>query len=49
MSSTKSFLEAHSKLMKGLIDLYGKYRAKNIGVLKGTIVKYVVPKPVMVP
>lgn len=49
MSSAKSFLDAHSQLMKGLIDLHGKYRTKNVGVLKGTIVKHVAPKPVMVP
>lgn len=49
MSSVKSFLDAHSQLMKGLIDLHGKYRTKNVGVLKGTIVKHVAPKPVMVP
>lgn len=49
MSSTKSFLEAHSHLMKGLIDLSGKYRTKNVGVLKGTLVKHVAPKPIMVP
>ena len=47
--STKSFLDAHSKLMKGIIESSGKFRSKNVGVLKGQIVKHVAPKPVMVP
>lgn len=49
MDSTKLFLRAHSELMKGLIDSSGKYRTKNVGVLKGTVVKHVAPKPLMVP
>lgn len=49
MDSTKSLLKAHAELMKGLIEDSGKYRTKNVGVLKGTIVKHVAPKPVMVP
>jgi Fic family protein len=48
MNSMKSFLNAHSQLMKGLIESYGKYRTKNVGILKGTVVKHVAPKPVMV-
>lgn len=48
LNSMKSFLDAHSKLMKGLIESYGKYRTKNVGILKGTIVKHVAPKPVIV-
>jgi Fic family protein len=47
--STKSFLVAHSKLMKGIIESSGKFRSKNVGVLKGQIVKHVAPKPMMVP
>lgn len=35
--------------MKGIIESSGKFRSKNVGVLKGQIVKHVVPKPVMVP
>jgi Fic family protein len=49
MDSSKSFLAAHSDLMAGLIESSGKYRTKNVGVLKGTIVKHVAPKPIMVP
>lgn len=48
MNSMKSFLDAHSQLMKGLIESYGKYRTKNVGILKGTVVKHIAPKPVMV-
>jgi Fic family protein len=47
--STKSFLDAHSKLMTGIIESSGTFRKKNVGVLKGQIVKHVAPKPVMVP
>jgi Fic family protein len=47
--STKSFLGAHSKLMNGIIESSGKFRSKNVGVLKGQIVKHVAPKPIMVP
>lgn len=47
--SVKSFLDAHSQLMKGIIESSGKFRSKNVGILKGQIVKHVAPKPVMVP
>lgn len=49
VNSTKHFLAAHEELMKGLIETSGKFRTKNVGVLKGTIVKHVAPKPLMVP
>jgi Fic family protein len=49
MDSSKYFLAAHADLMAGLIESAGKYRTKNVGVLKGTIVKHVAPKPIMVP
>ncbi len=49
MDSSKSFLAAHADLMAGLLESSGKYRTKNVGVLKGTIVKHVAPKPIMVP
>lgn len=49
IDSSKSFLKAHALLMKNLIAGAGKYRTKNVGVLKGTIVKHVAPKPIMVP
>lgn len=44
----KSFLAAHKTLMSGLIETSGKFRGKNVGVLKGKIVKHIAPKPVMV-
>jgi Fic family protein len=44
----KSFLAAHKTLMSGLIEASGKFRGKNVGVLKGKIVKHIAPKPVMV-
>jgi Fic family protein len=47
--SLKAFLKAHAVLMTGLIESSGKFRSKNVGVLKGKIVKHVAPKPVMVP
>lgn len=49
IDSSKSFLKAHGLLMRNLIENAGKYRTKNVGVLKGTIVKHVAPKPIMVP
>lgn len=49
IDSGKSFLKAHSELMKNLIETSGKYRSKNVGILKGTQVKHVAPKPRMVP
>lgn len=49
LESIKSFLEAHSKLMRGLIESSGRYRSGNVGVLKGKVVKHVAPKPLMVP
>lgn len=49
MESTKSFLMAHSKLMRGIIESSGQFRSKNVGVLNGQVVKHVAPKPAMVP
>ena len=45
----KSFLLAHSILMNDLVPSSGKFRTKNVGVLKGKIVKHVAPKPLLVP
>lgn len=47
--SVKDFLRAHKKLMANLIDSNGKYRDKNVGVLKGSKVSHVAPKPRLVP
>ena len=49
--STKEmhFLKAHKILMRGLLKNGGKYRSVNVGVLDGTKVKHLAPKPKMVP
>lgn len=47
-TSVQSFLKAHDTLMKNLIESSGKFRSKNVGILKGNIVKHVAPKPAMV-
>jgi Fic family protein len=47
--SMKSFLKAHSVLMRDLISSPGQFRSKNVGILKGKIVKHVAPKPFLVP
>lgn len=45
----KDFLKAHGILMKDLLSTAGKYRSKNVGVLAGTKVKHLAPKPNIVP
>ncbi len=45
----KSFLKAHAILMKDLVVTAGLWRSKNVGVLDGTKVKHVAPKPELVP
>lgn len=45
----KDFLQAHKRLMKGLVATAGRYRSKNVGVLAGTKVKHLAPKPRLVP
>ena len=47
--SSKSFLLAHSILMKDLVPSAGKFRNTNVGILKGKDIKHVAPKPVLVP
>jgi len=47
-SKAKDFLKAHQILMKGLVSSAGKYRSKNVGVLAGTKVAHLAPKPTMV-
>jgi len=44
----KDFLKAHSILMQVLVDGAGNYRSKNVGILKGRVVKHLAPKPRMV-
>jgi Fic family protein len=47
--NAKDFLKAHKVLMSGLVKEAGKYRSKNVGVLAGTKVKHLAPKPDLVP
>jgi len=48
-SSEKSFLQAHSDLMTGLIDNAGKYRNQGVGIVKGTKVEHIAPPHENVP
>lgn len=43
------FLKAHRVLMSGLISDAGKYRTTNVGIIKGSKVGHVAPKPRFVP
>lgn len=47
--SLKSFLKAHAYLMNGILEDEGKFRSGNVGILKGTKVSHLAPKPHMVP
>jgi Fic family protein len=47
--SEKSFLKAHSELMKGLIESAGKYRNRGVGIVKGSKVEHVAPPSDNVP
>lgn len=47
--SIKSLLIAHSILMHDLVPGAGKFRNKNVGIIKGKTVKHVAPKPMLVP
>jgi len=47
-SSLKSFLKAHGILMKGLIDQPGKFRGKEVGIVKGYQVAHFAPDSSMV-
>lgn len=42
-SNEKSFLEAHQKLMEGLIENSGKYRTQSVGIVKGSEVEHLAP------
>jgi len=42
-SNEKSFLEAHQKLMEGLIENSGKYRTQSVGIVKGSKVEHLAP------
>jgi Fic family protein len=45
----KSVLKAHAILMNDLVVTAGMWRNKNVGVLDGTKVKHIAPKPDLVP
>lgn len=47
--SLKSFLKAHAFLMQKILSDAGKLREGNVGILKGTKVSHLAPKPHMVP
>ncbi|MCX6117983.1 MAG: Fic family protein, partial [Proteobacteria bacterium] len=42
-------LRAHQLMMKGLIPEAGKYRSSNVGIIKGSKVGHIAPKPNLVP
>ncbi|MFA4873841.1 MAG: Fic family protein [bacterium] len=46
--SEKAFRKAHAVLMEGLVKNPGKWRTGNIGVIDGSKVKHIAPKPTMV-
>ncbi|TVQ42225.1 MAG: Fic family protein [Saprospirales bacterium] len=41
--SEKSYLQAHEKLMSGLVEDPGRYRTKNVGVYKGEEIAHMAP------
>jgi Fic family protein len=47
--SEKSFLEAHRRLMTGLIDKPGRYRNKGVGIVQGSKIAHVAPPAENVP
>ena len=48
-AKAKDFLKAHGILMKGLVKKPGKFRDKNVGVLKKKKVIHAAPQPKLVP
>jgi Fic family protein len=47
--NTDHLLSAHGSLMVNLVESSGRYRNKNVGVLKGSKVSHIAPKPNFVP
>ena len=45
----KDLLKAHAVMMSGLMPDAGKYRTTNVGIVKGSKVSHVAPKPKFVP
>ncbi|UJP66896.1 Fic family protein [Mongoliitalea daihaiensis] len=48
-SSEKDFLKAHKMLMNKLIEVPGRYRAKGVGIVKGSNVEHLAPPASNVP
>lgn len=48
-NSVKDLLKAHKILMKNILLDAGKFRNKNVGILKGKMVCHIAPKPFLVP
>lgn len=42
-TNEQSFLKAHKSLMQGLIEDSGRYRIKNVGIVKGSKVEHLAP------
>jgi len=49
IKSSRSLCEAHGILMKNLIPNAGKWRSKNVGIVKGKTVAHLAPKAELVP
>lgn len=47
--SLKDFLKAHKKLMASLVNSEGQFRDSNVGILKGSKVSHLAPRPRLVP
>lgn len=47
--SSKSFLSAHKILMSELLEDPGKYRSRDVGILRGTKIAHIAPQPENVP
>jgi Fic family protein len=47
--SAKSLLKAHRIMMDGLIPNAGKWRSRNVGILKGSAISHIAPKADRVP
>lgn len=47
--SAKSLLKAHRIMMDGLIPNVGKWRTRNVGILKGSAISHIAPKADRVP
>lgn len=48
-SSLRDFKKSHKILMNRLLKDAGKFRSKNVGIVKGAKVKHIAPKPNFVP